>query len=264
MLLRNLVTKRSIHTVPKLPSIHQLETTGIPKVYSPTGFKTVWSDYQAFLCDKLTLKTAGTSYEANIPFHIILSTAKKPYQTQLFNLASAVHNNHLFIENILPVSGSDNRPSQTFLSRVRDSFDVEWEELKENIVRLTERKVIGQGWFFLIENGNKELHCLTLQNNGTPYYFPRNQLFDLNAPVNLSEFSHLEQIREMVVSGNGSPHSESPQQQHVIRDWSMPLICVNLWDYAYLPDYGVTGRSTYVRNVLDNLNWNVVNSRLYK
>ena len=261
MLLRNLVTKRSIHTVPKLPNIHNLETTGIPNVYSATGFKTVWSDYQTLLCDKLTLKTAGTSYEANIPFHIILNTAKKPYQTQLFNLASAVHNNHLFIENILPAGASsvDNKPSQIFLSRVRDSFDVEWEELKENIVRLTEKKVIGQGWFFLIENANKELHCLCLQNNGTPYYFPRNQLFDLNVPINLSEFSHLEQVREMV-TGKGGSHSES----RMIKDWSMPLICVNLWDYAYLPDYGVSGRSTYVRNVLDNLNWNVVNSRVYK
>lgn len=250
------IGRRSIHTVPKLASIKELGAGGIPKIYSSNGFNTVWTDYQQYLCDKLTLATAGSSLESYYPFHVMLNTAKKPFQSNIFNLASAAHNNHLFIENILPVKENEtNQPSKLLLSRIRESFDMEWDELKEDIVKLTEKKVLGQGWFFLIENANKEIHYLFLQNNGTPYYFPRNQLFDLNVPISENEFSHMEKVRALLSSATKG-------QQ--VRDWSMPLIAINLWDQAYLNDYGVGKRQEYVRNVLDNLNWNVVNSRLYK
>ncbi|SMN21034.1 similar to Saccharomyces cerevisiae YJR101W RSM26 Mitochondrial ribosomal protein of the small subunit [Maudiozyma saulgeensis] len=254
-MLSRTLGRRSIHTVPKLTNIKELSKSGIPKIYSANGFNTVWSDYQKYLCDKLTLATAGSTLESYYPFHIMLNTAKKSYQSNIFNLASAIHNNHLFIENIMPVKENEsNQPSKLLLSRIQESFDLEWEELKTDIVKLIDKKIVGQGWFFLIENSNKEIHYLFLQNNGTPYYFPRNQLFDLNVPINLNEFTHLEKMKDLL-KGQGKTK---------IKDWSMPLICINLWDQAYLSDYGVGKRSEYVKNILDNLNWNVVNNRLYK
>lgn len=247
------IGRRSVHTVPKLSKFSELNKNGIPKIYSSNGFNIVWTDYQKYLCDKLSLVTSGTSLESYYPFHIMLNTAKKPFQSNIFNLSSAMHNNHLFIENIIPTEPNVvNQPSKLLVNRIQESFDLKWEELKEDIIKLIDKKIIGQGWFFLIENSNKEIHYLFLQNNGTPYYFPRNQLFDLNIPINLNEFTHLEKIKELIT------------EKHKIRDWSMPLIAINLWDYAYLNDYGIGKRSEYVKNVLDNLNWNVINNRLYK
>lgn len=255
MLSRN-ICKRSMHTVPKLIQFKELSEKGIPKIYSSNGFNTVWTNYQKYLCDKLTLATSGSSLESYYPFHIMLNTAKKPFQSNIFNLASGIHNNHLFIENILPVKENElNQPSSLLLNRIEESFDLNWDELKKDIIKLIDKKVIGQGWFFLIENSNKEIHYLFLQNNGTPYYFPRNQLFDLNTPINLNEYNHLEKMKAMLIE---------QKKNQKIKDWSMPLISINLWDQAYLPDYGIGKRSEYVKNVLDNLNWNVINSRLYK
>ncbi|AET41012.1 mitochondrial 37S ribosomal protein mS42 Ecym_7164 [Eremothecium cymbalariae DBVPG len=242
--------RRAIHTVPRLPGISKLETEGIPNIFSAGGFKQCWLDQQKYLCDKLTLATAGTALESYLPFHIVLNTAKKPFQTHIFNLASAAHNNHLFIENILPTDGVETKPSRLFEQRIRAQFDHSWEEVKEEMVRRSEQEVLGQGWLFLVENANKEVHILTVQNNGTPYYFPRNQSIDFNAPVSTEDLDQFKEIEALASKGD-------------VEDWTMPLIAVNLWDQAYLKDYGVAGRSKYVKNVLDNLNWIAINKRLY-
>lgn len=258
-MLKSTIIRRSIHTVPKLPNINSLSKQGIPPILSSKGFNTVWNQYQAYLCDQLTMATAGTSLESYYPFHIILNTAKKPFQTNIFNLASATHNNHLFIENILPVDkGSnsqkvENRPSDIFLSRIEMSFGKKWDDLKDNIIADINTKLLGQGWFCLVENAQKQLQALYLQNNGTPYYFPRNQLIDMNSAINIDEFSYLQKIREMV----------SNNKNGKIQDWTLPIIMINVWDFAYLEDYGVAGRKKYLHNVLNNLNWNVINKRLY-
>ncbi|QLG71462.1 hypothetical protein HG535_0B05040 [Zygotorulaspora mrakii] len=253
-MLRTLLSKRGIHTVPKLPNAAQLRQQGIPNVLSPAGLNVAWDQHQKYICDKLTVATSGTSLESYLPFHLILNTAKKPFLTHVFNLASAAHNNHIFIENILPATNSaTTQPSRLFLSSIEESFGFDWETLKTEMVRRAEADVLGQGWLFLVENSNKELHILTIQNNGTPYYFPRNQLFDLNSALTLEEFSHLEEIKKMI--------NQSGKKK--LEDWTIPLICVNLWDQAYLHDYGVQNRSKYVENALNNLNWSVVNKRQY-
>lgn len=263
-MFRTLITKRGIHSVPKLPNITTLINQGIPPILSKQGFDTVWTQNQTYLCDKLTLVTAGTSLESYYPFHIVLNTAKKSFQSHIFNLASAIHNNHLFIENILPgENGTDNNlvknmPSGVFLERIESSFNgKKWDELKEDIINDIENKLLGQGWFCLVENSNKQFQYLFLQNNGTPYYFPRNQLFDLNSIITIDEFSYMQRIKDLVNQGVKDPKSSK------IKDWTLPIIMVNLWDHAYLQDYGVGHRKEYMRNVLDNLNWNVINKRLY-
>ncbi|SCU80961.1 LAMI_0B04302g1_1 [Lachancea mirantina] len=250
-------SRRAIHSVPRLPGLNELTKTGIPGVLSPLGFEVAWKQQQQALCDKLTLATSGTSLESYLPFHLVLNTAKKPFQTNIFNLASAAHNNHLFIENILPSgSGSGNGngrdvSSRLFQSRIEEQYQCSWDELKREMVRRAETEVLGQGWLFLVENSDKELHILTVQNHGTPYYFPRNQTFDMNSALSLEEFTQFNAIQKAVQNGTK------------IQDWTMPLIAVSLWDHVYLHDYGVKGRSKYVEKVLDNLNWSVVNSRLY-
>ncbi|AMD20434.1 HDL310Cp [Eremothecium sinecaudum] len=242
------IARRGIHTVPKLPNLQQLKNNGIPNILSAQGFKQCWLDQQEYYCNKLTLNTAGTTLESYLPFHILLNTAKRPYQSHIFNIASGAHNNHLFMENILPASEKQS-PSPALMERIKEQYG-EWEDLKAQMIERAEEDVIGQGWLFLVENGEKEIHILTVNNNGTPYYFPRNQSFDMNVTLSEKEFEQWKAADYLTKTTD-------------IEDWTIPLIAVNLWDYAYLKDYGVAGRSEYVKNVLDNLNWTAVNSRLY-
>ena len=179
-----LVFKRGIHVVPKLPNSMALLQNGVPKILSSSGFKTVWFDYQRYLCDKLTLATAGQSLESYYPFHILLKTAGNPLQSNIFNLASSIHNNHLFVENILPSaieSGTTDsnavvktEPSRLFLSRIQDSFNgSDWQVVKEEMIYRAENEVLGQGWLFLVENSEKKLFILTSNNNGCLLYTSR-------------------------------------------------------------------------------------------
>ncbi|CCE63145.1 hypothetical protein TPHA_0E00490 [Tetrapisispora phaffii CBS 4417] len=256
--LRLSIAKRGMHRVPTLPNYARLVRDGIPKVLSAKAFDIAWKQQQKLNCEKLSLLTSGTSLESYLPFHIILNTSKKQFQTNIFNAASATHNNHLFIENILPTETSvPSEPSRHFLYVVEKSFGCSWVELKKEIIKRAKNDVLGQGWLFLVENNYKEFHILTIQNNGSPYYFPRNQSIDLNNAISLDEYSQLNEIKKIV------NEQTSKNGKEKVEDWTMPIICINLCDHAYLHDYGVKGRSEYVKNVLDNLNWNVINARLY-
>lgn len=246
----NKVFRRGIHTVPRLPGVSRLLESGIPHVMSANTFKATWTDQQQLLCDKLSLASAGTTLESYLPFHLVLHTAKKPYLTNIFNLASALHNNHLFVENILPME-QVTQPSREFLQRVETQYGMPWENFKDEMVRRSEEDVLGQGWLFLVENDAKELHILTVQNNGTPYYFARNQSFDLNSALSLEDMEQFVTMRDLLAT---DPN---------VKDWTMPVIAISLWEHAYLKDYGVKGRSQFVRKCLDNLNWSAVNNRLF-
>ncbi|CCD24358.1 mitochondrial 37S ribosomal protein mS42 NDAI_0D00440 [Naumovozyma dairenensis CBS 421] len=261
---RSIITRRSIHTIPKLNNITQLQTVGIPQILSAKGFNIIWTQTQDYLCKKLTMNTMGTEMESNYPFHIVLKTSKDPMMSHVFNYASGVHNNHLFIENILPsATGKDNVPSKMFLNRVKEYFDGKtWEELKELMIQEAMTRCLGQGWLFLVERANKRLDLMVLQNNGTPYYFGKNQQLDLNSAINLDEFNQLHDMKRRLKKGKGSPVVEG-QEHDNNKDWTVPIICVNLWDHAYLNDYGFLGKKDYIKNVLDNLNWAVINNRLY-
>ncbi|KAH3902512.1 related to 37S ribosomal protein S26, mitochondrial [Saccharomycodes ludwigii] len=264
------IVKRSIYTVPKLilPSSCTNTTSStapiIPNVYSSLGFQTVWTDYQKYLCDQLTLVTQGTSFENYLPYHLILKSAKTTFNTRIFNLASAVHNNHLFIENIIPnqissVTNDKIQPSRVFIKKLQDQYqnpNLTWEDYKLEILNKVEENLkSGQGWVFVVEDFNKKLHILTCNNHGTPYFAPRNQSVDLNGGVNNhKDYELLNELKNEL----------SRSENKVFKDWTLPLIVVNLFDVAYLPDYGVAGRSKYLSTILDNLNWGVVNKRIFQ
>lgn len=251
--------KRLVHTVPRLANIEQLSKNGIPRVLSARGFDIAWNETQKFLCDKLTLATAGSSLESYYPFHIVQRTAGKRHLAHVFNWASAAHNNHLFIENIIhnqDPAAEASGPSRALQSRLDSSFPGQtWEQIVDSMVASAERNVVGEGWLFLVEDANKHLYTLTTNNHGTPYYFPSNQSLDFNSVPAAHDYAYYKEISRRVDSAQdeGKP----------IEDYTSPLICVSLWSHAYLHDYGVAGREKYIRAVLGNLNWTIVNSRLY-
>ncbi|CCH62141.1 hypothetical protein TBLA_0G01990 [Henningerozyma blattae CBS 6284] len=248
-----LKNRRSIHMMPTLPNNETLIANGIPNIYSGKGFSVAWEDRQRYLIEKLNMVTNGTTFESMYPFHIMLQAKNRKDQAHIFNLASSVHNNHLFIENILPNGAEDAvGPSKLFLNKVEKSFNKSWEEIKNEIIEVDSRKIVGQGYIFLIENSDKKFQLLNIQNNGTPYYFPMNQSHDLNHVLQQDEIELYHELKEIV---------KDPKVK--IKDYSIPIICISLWDHSYLKDYGVDGREEYLKNVLNNLNWSVINSRLF-
>ncbi|CCC71361.1 hypothetical protein NCAS_0H00510 [Naumovozyma castellii] len=250
---------RSLHTVPKLTNVSRLSKEGIPRILSGKGFDIAWNQYQLSMVNRLNLAVAGTALESMFPFHILLKTARDRHQAHIFNLASGLHNNHLFMENIIPGATTEG-PSSLFLEKVRESFDGKsWDVVKEEMLEQSLTGCLGQGWLFLVEREDKRLESMICHNNGTPYYFGRNQMLDLNSSVTLAEFTHWEDMKSVIRDSSKGKLKE----KNVVKDWTIPLICINLGDVAYLNDYGILKRREYVKNCLDNLNWSVINNRLY-
>jgi Fe-Mn family superoxide dismutase len=51
-------------------------------------------------------------------------------------------------------------------------------------------------------------------------------------------------------------------EQHQGHFVTLPIIlAIDVWEHAYLPDYGTTGKVEYIDTYLNNINWSVVTSR---
>ncbi|KAG0674927.1 hypothetical protein C6P40_002550 [Pichia californica] len=246
-----IIAKRSIHLAPKLALENSFKNEGIKGLMSPEQFKIAWIDYQDYLTKHLSMKTADTEYETRSPMAIAMSTSKKPHQSQIFHYASQAHNNHLFFQQLkhngsrIPVQESNIKPQ--LLKAINNSFQ-SFENFKNEFL-LAADIMSGNGWVFLIEDENKELKIVSCNNDGTPYFYGRNQSYDLNTVFEYQNYKKLMKYKQNILDN--------------VKDYSLPLLCINVWEYAYIVDYGVTGKADYLEKVWDNIDWNVVNSRVF-
>ncbi len=51
-------------------------------------------------------------------------------------------------------------------------------------------------------------------------------------------------------------------EQHQGHFVTLPIIfALDVWEHAYLPDYGTTGKGSYIEAYLNNVNWSIVSRR---
>ncbi|ODV78685.1 manganese superoxide dismutase [Suhomyces tanzawaensis NRRL Y-17324] len=243
-------SKRSIHEVPKLRNEEKYIANGIEGLYTPSGFQTAWSDYQKFLTLNLTLHTNGTENELRTPYQILLKTAKQTTQQHIFHYASQAHNNHFAMEQLTDkTEASKTRPSRALMEKLAFQDIPDLETFRERMLLLADSS-FGQGWVFLVELPDKSLRIMRCNNDGTPYYFAKNQSLDLNGGVDEGSFEYLNSLNVRAKSNE--------------KDWTLPILAINCWDVSYIKDYGMTGKADYLANFWDCINWDVVNKRLFQ
>lgn len=242
--------RRLLHCVPELKQHSAFAQQGIAGLYSAEGYNLAWSDYQKYLTTKLTLLTNGTENETRSAFQVLLLTARKTTEQHVFHYASQAHNNHFFFEQLTDASSAlRTKPLRFLMERLADEGIMDTEQLKQRVVALADTAV-GQGWVFLVEKPDKSVKLMLCHNDGTPYYYGKNQSLDLNDAVDEASFRRLGELRELADAD--------------ALDFTLPLLAINLWDVAYLRDYGVTGRAAYLDKVWSCINWDVVNKRLFQ
>lgn len=241
---------RGIHTVPILKNQSHYAKNGIEGLYSPEGFKTAWLDYQKFLTTNLTLQTVGTANETRTAYFILLNTAKQTTEQHTFHYASQAHNNHFFFQQLGDKEAvKHTRPSRFIMDRLADQDIPTLEEFKNSMLREAE-KLNGQGWVFLVELPDKSMKIIRCNNDGTPYFYGKNQLLDMNGAVSEESFDALNALKE--------------KGRNKELDLTLPLLALNVWDVSYLTDYGITGKTEYLSKVWDCINWEVINKRLFE
>ena len=235
---------RRLHTLPRLP----VSAEGIPGLYSPSGFRVAWTDYQQFVLNKLNRVIVDTENETRVPFHIMQATKSKPDQAHIFNYASMAHNNHLFFSTLKTSTSAASAPTGVLAQKIIAQFG-DLEGLKRAIDQAAS-KILSSGFVFLVENQDKKLEVVTSLATGSPTTFSRSQTLDLNGQISEDSKAQLDSLQEKVDARE--------------INWNIELLALNLWEHAYLPDYGVRGRQDYIDAWWKSIDWNKVDDRLFK
>lgn len=236
---------RSLHTVPRLKNLG----TEISGLMSNPQLKLAWNDHQSYLTSMLSLKTCDTELETRSPMDITLSCSKDTLKQDIAFFASMAHNNHLFFQQL---KNKDSiNPQDVIKPQLLKSIERSFGSLDElrNQLLYNADILYGNGWTFLIEDSNKQLSIKSCNNAGTPYYYGQNQSLDLNGPISESDLVELNKNKNLAINKE--------------RDFSMPLLVLNVWQHAYILDYGINGKADYLENAWDCIDWNVINKRMF-
>ncbi|KAF3929010.1 hypothetical protein ABW20_dc0100269 [Dactylellina cionopaga] len=182
------------------------------------------------------------------------------------------HNNHFFFESLSPVPTS---PGSMLLATVEESFG-HIEILKETMLATALACFSNAFVWLVIENTTRKLRILTTYNAGTPYGLAhRRQAVDTNtttrpAPVGATDGSTI------AAAIQNSNEFESPADAYTEmlaklpeelaaagrKSTFSPLLCVNVWEHAWVADYSFDKKEEYLNKWWDAVDWGVVWARL--
>ena len=271
-MLSRVIFKRTLYTVPDFTA------KTLPSVYkSQEQYDLVSKHQHAKLVEDLNQKVAQTQYEPLTPIELMQRLRNDKTKTHIFNNCSHLINNHLFIENIQSLNQKAGK--QLAENKVLKSLFEQYgtENLEELIFKLKQEmneRLIGQGFFHIIENSNGEITTLFSNNQGTPLISSTGLKFqdlDLNGgilkPNDYKNYNN--RLRDVRVALNEKAKKKLLDKKN-LDEGNIPgsefkiLAVVNLWDYAFIKDFGIgnVAREQYFEQCLKNLNWSVVLKRL--
>ncbi|KAI8056213.1 Manganese/iron superoxide dismutase [Syncephalis plumigaleata] len=239
-----LVARRSITTeVEPLP--YSVEG-GLAPLFKPTTLATYYEDHHAKLRKHLAAFTRGTIYETSSLREIITKTANQPTDAVIFNHASQLWNEEFFLKSLASITVIVCCAySISFRQRIKEHFDT-IELFKEHFTNQA-LTMFGSGWIWLVEDNMSRLRIINTFNAGSPLVSYRMQTTDANT-------------QELASSTDGTP-SLSSLASAGVTDVVHPLLCLNLWEHAYVLDHGIAGRNAYINAFWNNIDWNVVQQR---
>ncbi|KAF3927137.1 hypothetical protein AA313_de0210435 [Arthrobotrys entomopaga] len=268
--------KRCLFTVPSIKDEDLHLQNGIGSLYSANQVQIAWKEYQTHLTDRLNLLTAGTELQYHHPLQIAIMTSRNSDQAAIFNYASMSHNNHFFFQSLSPTPVA---PVPNLVAQVEESFG-HMNILKETMLATAMACFSNAFVWLVIDNANKKMRILTTYNSGTPYGLAhRRQSVDTNtttppppAPAPTDAIS----ISQAFNSSNEYQNSADQynKAQSALKDVPddpkeigrasifSPLLCVNVWEHAWLVDYGFDKKEEYLENWWNSVNWGVVWERL--
>ena len=205
---------------------------------------------------------SGGEYENKSPKEILLRNARDPNAAPLFNYASMAHNNHFFFQALSP----DPTPMPAKVAQALEQSFSSVENLKREFI-VTASSMFGPGFVWLVRTRDYKYSLLTTYLAGSPYpgAHYRRQSVDLNtehdAPMGGNDSLRKRFAEPANRVGAFGPHSQARIAPGGID--LIPVLCLNMWEHAYLPDYGVGafgagGKKAYAESWWHVIDWNVV------
>ncbi|RDW68524.1 hypothetical protein BP5796_09181 [Coleophoma crateriformis] len=259
--------RRCLHRVP--PLRHDF-SEGVPGLFSAPGFDIAWTQNQSLMIEKLNSVASGKSFESKTPKDILLMAAREPALAAAFNYASMAHNNAFFFNGLSPVQ--TDIPSELKACLERDFSSIE--TLRTEMITIAS-VMFGPGFLWLCKTREGKFTLLTTYLAGSPYpgaHF-RRQAVDMNTQNDgtvagqlRSDILNSEPVNTAGAFGNHA--TKKPKMAPGGIDL-LPVLCVNLWEHVYLPDYGlganftedgrrIGGKKAFVESWWHTIDWNVV------
>ena len=203
----------------------------------------------------------GGEYDSKTPKDILIKYARDPNSAPIFNYASMAHNNAFFFNGLAP----NPTPMPSMLQKeLEDSFS-SIETLKREII-LTASSMFGPGFVWLVKDRSKKYSLLCTYMAGSPYpgAHYRRQPVDMNTEDKSVSEAIRRMSREPAVNTVGA-HGPHSQQQKIAPGGIdiNPVLCINVWEHVYLPDYGVGafgvgGKKAFAESWWHTIDWAVV------
>ncbi|TID27694.1 manganese and iron superoxide dismutase [Venturia nashicola] len=214
-----------------------------------------------------------------LPRPIVLATARDPLRAALFNHASMALNSQLFINGISK-EGPTEMPS-TLAEKLKEDFG-SIEILRDEMLAMA-HAMFGPGFVWLVRTQLKSdtlqqfssrkfrLLCTYLAGSPLAGAHNRAQPIDMNtqyveaakAAGGFQGLSNEEYARQTMIQnkvGTAGAYSAEPKNArtsfggvHIT-----PVLCVNTWQHAWLPDHGVLGKYSFLEKWWDLIDWRIV------
>ncbi|EPX74050.1 ribosomal protein subunit S26 [Schizosaccharomyces octosporus yFS286] len=198
---------------------------GYKSFLSRDAVKTIFS-YDNRLREELHKECKLHQIPYKVPSDLMVQNANDPRKTKIFNYSSQLVNHDFFFSGIIPPDRS-SEDADLGVVNLKPGIDASFGSFNELRSQLIEvgNSVFGDGWLWLV-------------------YSPERSLFSLLCTYNASN---------AFLWGTEFPKTRTKE--------IVPLLCLNLWQYSYLQDYGINNKEKYISNWWNMINWSVVNNR---
>nr|CAG8479769.1 8960_t:CDS:2 [Entrophospora candida] len=197
-------------------------TEGIDPLFDVDNFAEI-CNYRAMLIEKLNSLVSDTEFQNDNTYRIIMRTAQIPSHALLFNYASQSWNLDFFLQSL-------------FTNMALAIF--------------------GSGWTWLVKTEYDTLCVVNTYNAEDPNNHPSrfnktSDKDDINQKQDTLTPSNQPLPPPLIKLSMELPHNSR----------LTPLLCLNVWEHAYVKQYGILNKSLYIENFWKCINWEVINNR---
>jgi superoxide dismutase, Fe-Mn family len=202
----------------------------------------------------------GGEYEFKTPKDVAIKYARDPNSAPIFNYASMAHNNAFFFSTLSPNPGP---MPEALKKELEDSFG-SIDTLKREFI-VTASSMFGPGFVWLVKTRDRKYSLLCTYLAGSPYpgaHFRRQQV-DMNTE-DKSVSDAIRRANSMEISNTVGSHGPLSQKKMSPGGIDLnPILCINMWEHVYLPDYGVGaggvgGKKVFAESWWHTIDWSVV------
>lgn len=240
----------------------------MPGFLTRTSYRRTWVEYQQQLVEKLNDETRDSEFEDRTALELHKILSRQPASAYVYNVAAMAAFNHFWWDSLAP---QKTEPAEQLVKNIEEWFG-SLAELRMEMLEHGEA-IFGNGFVWLMQhktgqgNTNGRMRILCTYNCGSPY----KEAWKVRQPMDMAtrydpaspdalqaRASQTGRIQQNLYAQMNRKSFDSDEQLD-----ADPLLCLNVWQHMYVPDYGLTeeGKRAYLAAWWERINWDKVAQR---